>query len=249
MRPVGIAAFENSKRKQQQYSDLSNALIESQTRELTTQLEVFRSSLAYFAVSHAHEIRTNPSFRTEFARMCATIGVDPLASSNTSSASGGSMWASLLGKDVNDFYYELAVKVIEICRATRDQNGGLIPVSALCARLARAAPPVEASPDDIERAVKSLRALGSGFEVVDVAGASYVRSVPKELSQDQAAVLAACDALGCVTVDLLHDNLHWSPARSQTVLTDMVASGTLWVDSQYQGGRTAYWAPSWVERL
>lgn len=246
MRRVGIAAFENKTNTAKQYSALSSTLLEEQTNELANQLEVFRSSLAYFAVEHAAEIRTNPTFRTEFARMCATIGVDPLASSNANSKKGGSFWASILGKDVNDFYFELAVKVIEISRVTRDENGGLIAVNAVKSRLARSSPPLDVTVDDLERAVKSLNVLGKGFELVDIAGTKYIRSVPSEMSSDQSAVLGACEVLGYVSISMLRDNLNWEPARSQTILNDMVASGTLWIDSQNQV-ETAYWAPSWIE--
>lgn len=246
MKRVGIAAFENHAQTAQQYSDLSHNLLEEQSKELSTQLEVFRSTLAYFAVEHAAEIRTNPTFRTEFARMCTTIGVDPLASSNSNSKKGGSLWASILGKDVNDFYFELAVKVIEISRITRDENGGLISAFAVKARLSRSSPPVDVTIDDIERAVKSLKVLGKGFELVEIAGTKYIRSVPSEMSSDQSAVLEACEAMGYVNISMLRDNLKWEPARSQTILNDMVASGILWVDNQGKV-ETAYWTPSWIE--
>lgn len=248
MRKVGIAAFENRERSAQQYSDLSTSLIQRQSKELSTQLEVFRSTLAYFAVEHAQEIRTNPSFRTQFAQMCANIGVDPLASSRPggNNKKGGSLWANLLGKDVNDFYFELAVKVIELSRITRDTNGGLIAVDEVKRRLANSSPPVDVSDDDIERAVKSLKVLGNGFDLVQVAGTQYIRSVPSELSSDQSAVLAACDALGYVSVSILRDNLNWEPVRSSTVLDDMVRAGVLWVDEHSL--ETEYWAPSWIER-
>lgn len=49
--------------------------------------------------------------------------MDPLASNK-------GFWAEVLG--VGDFYYELAVQIVEICLATRSVNGGLmaLPVSA-----------------------------------------------------------------------------------------------------------------------
>lgn len=43
--------------------------------------------------------------------------VDPLASNK-------GFWAEVLG--VGDFYYELAVQIVEICLATRSVNGGLM---------------------------------------------------------------------------------------------------------------------------
>ena len=43
--------------------------------------------------------------------------MDPLASNK-------GFWAEVLG--VGDFYYELAVQIVEICLATRSENGGLM---------------------------------------------------------------------------------------------------------------------------
>ena len=61
--------------------------------------------------------------------MCNAIGVDPLAGSNMKGGKGGkSWWAQMLGGDVNDFYFEVAVRVVEVCRGSRGENGGLIGV-------------------------------------------------------------------------------------------------------------------------
>jgi ESCRT-II complex subunit VPS22 len=67
--------------------------------------------------------------------MCSAIGVDPLASSSSGKDGGGSFWAQLLGGSVNDFYFELAVRVVEICGDTREENGGLIGVKEVKDRI------------------------------------------------------------------------------------------------------------------
>ena len=73
--------------------------------------------------------------------MCNAIGVDPLAGSNVKGKGGkggkGSWWAQMLGGDVNDFYFELAVRVVEVCRASRGENGGLIGVEDCRERVAK----------------------------------------------------------------------------------------------------------------
>jgi len=71
--------------------------------------------------------------------MCAAIGVDPLASSSGAGGKdgGGSFWSQLLGGSVNDFYFELAVRVVEVCGATREENGGLIGVKEVRDRIMR----------------------------------------------------------------------------------------------------------------
>lgn len=243
MKKVGLAAFED---KTAAFSSLSTDILQKDAEQLSTQLSVFQSALSYFAVEHAKEIRTNATFRSEFAKMCTAIGVDPLASS--SSNKKGSLWASILGNDVNDFYFELAIRVIELCRLTRDENGGLISVSEVQTRLADKSQvnPVQVTVDDIERSVKSLTVLGNGFELVQLSNKSMIRSVPSELSTDQASILGACEILGYVTVSMLQDNLGWSAARSSAVLNDMVVAGLVWIDSE--GTETEYWAPQWMDR-
>jgi len=126
---VGLAAFDRNRLTSAQYASHGSTLRSTNAQALETQLSVFRSLLQQFAQTHAKDIRSNPTFRAQFARMCAAIGVDPLASSN--GGAGGqstSIWAQLLGRSVNDFYFELAVKVVEVCGETRGENGGLIEV-------------------------------------------------------------------------------------------------------------------------
>ena len=132
---VGLAAFDRSRITSAQYASHGNNLRSSHSTSIATQLSVFRSLLQQFAQTHAKDIRSNPSFRAEFARMCAAIGVDPLASSSGSKDGGGNFWAQMLGGSVNDFYFELAVRVVEVCGATREENGGLIGVKEVKDRI------------------------------------------------------------------------------------------------------------------
>jgi len=69
--------------------------------------------------------------------MCSAIGVDPLASSNSGEGGkgGGGLWGKYLGTSVNDFYFELAVRVVEVCGRTREENGGLIGVKEVRERV------------------------------------------------------------------------------------------------------------------
>lgn len=78
--------------------------------------------------------------------MCNAIGVDPLAASNVK-GKGGSFWTQILGGDMNDFYFEVAVRIVELCRETRGENGGLIGV------------------DECRKRVGRGKAIGGGLEV------------------------------------------------------------------------------------
>ena len=48
--------------------------------------------------------------------MCASIGVDPLASSK-------GFWSEMLG--VGDFYYELGVQIVEVCMASSHREANI----------------------------------------------------------------------------------------------------------------------------
>jgi len=145
-RGVGLAAFDRSRITSAQFASHGSSLRSANAAALQTQLEVFRSLLQQFAQQHGREIRSNPTFRAQFARMCAAIGVDPLASSGTGSGNGGSgslggsVWSQLLGRTVNDFYFELAVRVVEVCSETRNENGGLIELRKVRERIMKGRP-------------------------------------------------------------------------------------------------------------
>ncbi|KJZ76229.1 hypothetical protein HIM_04311 [Hirsutella minnesotensis 3608] len=88
---VGIGAFDRSRLTSAHYASHGSSLRATNAQALETQLAVFRSLLQQFAQTHAKDIRSDPSFRAQFARMCSAIGVDPLASS---SAAGSGRWAA-----------------------------------------------------------------------------------------------------------------------------------------------------------
>jgi ESCRT-II complex subunit VPS22 len=134
-RQVGFGALERSKTSTQQYAELSTSLTTQSVSELTTQLTAFQSLLSQFSQQHALEIRSNPSFRSEFAKMCTAIGVDPLVASTrrTAAGRGGRQWVKdglagwgMLG--VGEFWIGVATRVVGVCRRTRGENGGFISV-------------------------------------------------------------------------------------------------------------------------
>lgn len=153
-RRAGVGAIQKQKLEQGKYKDKGNEIQENQFEQMSKQLEVFRTNLEEFAAKHKNEIRKNAEFRRQFQEMCASIGVDPLAT-------GKGFW-SVLG--MGDFYYELAVQIVEVCLATNDKNGGLISLSELRSRLIKARGQgkqhQEISQDDLLRATKKLKVLG-----------------------------------------------------------------------------------------
>ncbi|BFZ59374.1 ESCRT II complex subunit Dot2 [Saitoella coloradoensis] len=234
-RGVGLAAFDRDQQQRSQYQELGSALLKTHIDELTSQLATFQSTLSSFATLHAREIRSDPEFREKFSRMCAAIGVDPL-SSGRGGKGGIKGWSEMLG--VGDFYYELAVRIVEVCRRTRQENGGLIEVGQVrelvSARLQRAGgnAVTEDAIEDVIRAVKTLQPLGKGIEIVTIGSTQMIRSVPRELSNDQATVLEAAQLLGFVSKSMLVVNLQWDHARASTVLDDLMSNSLVWVDDQ-----------------
>ncbi|OAA57220.1 ESCRT-2 complex, Snf8 [Cordyceps fumosorosea ARSEF 2679] len=247
---VGIGALDRSRLTSKHYASHGSSLRATNAQALETQLSVFRTLLQQFAQTHAKDIRSDPSFRAQFARMCTAIGVDPLASSSSSSSSNtnSSVWGQLLGKTVNDFYFDVAVRVVQVCGATRAENGGLVSLAQVRERVSRekvAGGGGAVTEDDVRRAVATLAPLGGGYAVVAVGDTEYVRSVPRELGGDQAACVEAAQVLGYVSVGMLRDNLGWEPARCETVIDDLVGQGMLWVDKQ-TGGEWQYWSPAFM---
>ncbi|PKX93336.1 ESCRT-II subunit protein SNF8 [Aspergillus novofumigatus IBT 16806] len=241
-RGVGLGAFANRTQTSQSYANHGANLRSAHLASLKTQLSVFQSLLHTFALEHSSTIKSNPTFRAEFARMCNAIGVDPLAASNVKGKNGRR--GENYGGDMNDFYFEVAVRVVELCRSTRSENGGLLGVEECRKQVGKGkaiGSGLEVTDDDVLRAVKSLGPLGSGFSIVQVGSKQYIRSIPKELNTDQATVLEAIQILGYVSVSMLQLNLNWEKARAQTVIDDLVADGLVWVDTQ--GEENEYWSP------
>ncbi|PLB40502.1 ESCRT-II subunit protein SNF8 [Aspergillus candidus] len=250
-RGVGLGAFANRTQTSQSYANHGANLRSTHLSSLQTQLSVFQSLLHTFALEHSSTIKSNPTFRAEFARMCNTIGVDPLAASNVKGKTArkglgesASFWTQIMGGDMNDFYFEVAVRVVELCLSTRSENGGLIGVEECRKRVGKGraiGSGLEVTDDDVLRAVKSLEPLGSGFTIITVGNKQYIRSIPKELNTDQATVLEAIQVLGYVSISMLQLNLKWEKARAQTVIDDLLADGLVWLDAQ--GGENEYWSP------
>jgi ESCRT-II complex subunit VPS22 len=204
---------------------------------MRVQLGRFRASLEAFALKHKAEIRADPVFRAQFHKMCANVGVDPLASNK-------GFWTELLG--FGDFYYELGVQIAEACLASRAQDGGLCELKTLMDSVLRRrgniALPI--SEDDVLRAIEKLECLGGGWKVLRVGKKNKViRSVPVELSSDQAEILRVASEgsasggggggqVGCVSRSGLEsrDGPGWTRERASSALDQLVKCGIALID-------------------
>ena len=239
---VGIAAFDRQKLSTQSYAHLSNELSRTQVDNLQAQLTLFRESLLRFASTHREDIRKDPNFRHAFQQMCSNIGVDPLAGPRK-----GGWWAEAL--DLGDWQYELGVQIVDVCVSTRERNGGLIEMSELVRILTklRGLGAGAITEEDVIRSIKTLKPLGAGYEVIEMdGGKKMVRSVVKQLDQDQAVVLSVAQAHGGkVDEQMLVREKGWTEARAQTALQNMLLrDGLCWLDEQGEGNTVLYWVPS-----
>ena len=260
-RTPGLSSLSSNRLQNHHYTNHGATLRSRNAQSLETQLSVFQSLVHNFALTHSKDIRANPAFRAEFARMCTALNIDFLASSyhkDQKSLGGGSakgkgkgggesIWASLLGGSVNDFYFNLGVTIVDICRSTRAENGGLISLSDLKTHISRGraiGSAMTVSDDDIMQAVKALEPLGSCFGIVKIGHRSLIRSVPKELNTDQSTVLEVVQVMGYVTVSMLQLNLGWGRPRAVAVVEDLMADSLVWMDCQ--AGENEYWSPAFI---
>ncbi|KAI1723866.1 EAP30/Vps36 family domain-containing protein [Ditylenchus destructor] len=239
-RGIGVGAVQKKQDIQAKFQAKGDQLAGDQLEQFSQQLEVFTTKLEEFAAKHRDEIRKNSQFRRHFQEMCTTVGVDPLASSK-------GFWAEKLG--VGDFYYELAVQIIEVCLSTSYINGGLITMDDLRNRLMRSRSKTRKEPishDDVIRAVKKLKVLGHGFELIALGGGRFlVQSIPGELSMDDARVLQlAEEAGGYVSRELIADHLRWDEQRIERVLQRLIKEGRVWMDDQPTDHTIHYWFPA-----
>ncbi|XP_031990206.1 vacuolar-sorting protein SNF8 isoform X1 [Corvus moneduloides] len=240
-RGVGAGAIARRKLTEAKYKERGTVLAEDQLAQMSKQLDMFRTNLEEFASKHKQEIRKNPEFRVQFQDMCATIGVDPLAS-------GKGFWSEMLG--VGDFYYELGVQIIEVCLALKHRNGGLITLEELQQQVlkGRGKFAQDVSQDDLLRAIKKLKVLGNGFGLIPVGGTFLVQSVPAELNMDHTVVLQLAEKKGFVTVSEIRASLRWETERARQVLEHLLKEGMAWLDTQAPG-EPQYWLPALFTEL
>lgn len=249
---VGKAGLLEQAKLKQRLKEKGEDVTNMQMSQMQERLKFFRESLEEFARKHKKDINNDPQLRHQFSKMCASIGVDPLASRK-------GFWAELLG--VGDFYYELAVQIIEVCIRTRNQNGGLIELNELRQRLTEMRnrysrskskkDAVEISNDDIKRAITNMKQLGNGYKLLLVGGGKYyVQSVPCELTNDHTDILAAVSRLGGVGVSIhdLAQELGWTSSRTESAMKMFVDEGLAWIDTQAPNKQTLYWFPGMVNQ-
>ncbi|CAO3642431.1 unnamed protein product [Mucor fragilis] len=165
---------------------------------------------------------------------------------NLSTTANKGFWADLLG--VGDFYYELGIQIIEACIVSRINDGGLTELSEIMRRVqvmrgSSNKQQQQISEDDIVRAIKTLKPLSGGYEVLPIGDRKLVRSVPKELDKDQSALLLLAQKTGYVDHDMVKNELGWNPERINTATQHLLQDGIAWLDKF--GEKESFWIPSY----
>jgi ESCRT-II complex subunit VPS22 len=227
----------------QRKADELKAVSLQSAMETVEKLEV---KLTEFAKKHAKEIQSDPAFRQRFLQMCAPLGVDPLLSKK-------GFWGQVLG--MGDFYYELAVKVAEVCYASRTRNGGIMSVAEVKSILSSRKTKFQLggqktkqySQDDIKTAINKLTKLGGGFRTIQLGNSTMIVSVPMELDNDHMELMSLAQIyLGSISLDQVKDDKGWETERSKRALDLLLTQGMAWLDVHQ--GKTLYWFPSiWKE--
>jgi len=160
--------------------------------------------------------------------MCKEIGVDPLASKK-------GFWDQMLG--VADFYYELAIQVVNICIATRKFNGGFLEESD-CLRLLkkmRKSSQKEVSTKDLERAIEELKDLGSEFRMIQTGNKKVICSVSIELTQDHMVLMNLAEENGgWITFSLTRSKLPQFSQKDRFLksINFLLKEGMAWEDAE-----------------
>ena len=164
-------------------------------------------------------------------------------------ASNKGFWADLLG--VGDFYFELGIKVIQICLQTRSANGGIITLKELLSRIqqlnaGQAAKNskkkigsasssngiAEVSSEDLLRAIEKLEVLGKGFCVVPTNRRDdpLILSVPMEVNRDHSELMTVAQDLGYVSEAMMRSLHGWTSERFDQCIGPLLQEGIVWGD-------------------
>lgn len=244
-RRPGIHGLQQQQLREQKYRMLGQQVQEANVEIMRAQMATFKAALEQFATRHRDDIRRNPEFRQQFHVMCANIGVDPLVSNKSGT------WAEKLG--LGEFYYALAITVLDACKYRQAYDGGLTELSSVhryvSQRRGEAADPI--TEDDIVRAMEKLSILGGGIGVMNIGGKKFIRSLPAELSTDGNSLLELAAALGgFFSRKDVADKFDWSMARISDALAALAREGLILIDDppETKGEsiieQRLYWCPA-----
>ncbi|KAK2108335.1 ESCRT-II subunit protein snf8 [Saguinus oedipus] len=142
-------------------------------------LGMFKTNLEVFASKHNQEIWKNPEFCVQFQDTCATIG-------------------------------ELSVHIIKVRLVLKHWNGGLITLEELHQQALKGKRNFTQNiSQDLMEAIKKLKALGTGFDIIPMGGTYLIQSFLVEFNMDHTVGLQLAEKNCCVTVSEIKAILKW----------------------------------------
>ena len=105
------------------------------------------------------------------------------------------------------------------------------------------------SKNDIEVAVKKMKGLGNGFEIIKIGSQKVVQSIPYELSIDHMAIMSLAQGNGGYVTSGLLQRDGWTGERVRVTTSQLLAEGIVWADDQHEDGERAFWFPSLIASL
>lgn len=240
----GIGALQKDKQRLELFQQKGSSLAKEELEKLNGQMIEFRTNLERFAQKYKKDIKKNGEFRRHFQQMCAVAGVDPLRSS-------ANFWVKLLG--VGDFYFELAIQIVEVFLSTGHQNGGIMTAEELLNRVlasrnvsknANLQSTDSITIEDLLEAIKKLKVLGSNIREIPSKNSYIIHATPAELNSDHIDISQSAHSTGgYVGQTLLREKLGWSDERIEKALNELIMEGLVWLDTQGPNSETLYWFP------
>jgi ESCRT-II complex subunit VPS22 len=205
----GLGKFHQQKQMQDAFAKTGQKIEQESLEQIKEQLKIFSQNLEQFGNKYKDDIKFNPDFREKFYTMCKEIGVDPLAST--------SLWNKNL--NLTEFYYNLAIQIITISLAFRDQKGALIELNELRNILISHRKSNDISVTDIEKAIESVTELKCGFQIVNLKNSRAVMTIPMQLSNETNVLMQiASECKGCLGFTYLYSKTNMSKTAFEAAI-------------------------------
>ncbi|KAG9510298.1 Stress-induced-phosphoprotein 1 [Fragariocoptes setiger] len=240
---VGIGAIHKEKQRQELFQQRGSDLAKEELERLSSQMIEFRDNLQEFARKYKKDIKRTGGFRRHFQQMCAVAGVDPLRSS-------ANFWTKMLG--VGDFYYELAIQIVEVFMSSSHRNGGIMPMDELISRVLSSrnatnenlAKSDSVNAEDVINAIDKLSVLGGNIKILPSKGTYIIHAVPAELNSDHLLLTQLAHSNGgYITKPLMSINSDWPEQRISKAIDELIMEGLVWIDTQTADHEPSYWFP------
>jgi ESCRT-II complex subunit VPS22 len=234
-------------------------LKEAKTETMKVALDKLKDELIDFTRNNQKKILQDPLFRLDFHCLCAQCNIDPISS--------GKNVFSCFG--VGKFYYELSIQVVDICYSTRNQNGGIIPMTELQRLLENMRQHKDKiTVNDIMRAITKIKILNSGYSVFKVGNQIVVKSVPTAFNEDNKLLIELAQIMnGHFGKSDIIKRYLWDEDRITRALDNMLKEGYIYfsyiffffffliyvgvimIDTQSENKETQYWVVGLLSKI